>query len=403
MAGKYFKASKVFNKFLKITLGSYMRHLFGFKIYNGQIAGMKPPYIVLANHTNFWDPFLLSMCIPEPVYFVTNDAYFRNPLLKQLLKLVGAIPKTKSVSDPSSIKSIVTISKNNGIIGIFPEGKRNWDGTTLPLLHPTAKLIKSLGLPVVTILFKGAYLSMPRWARKTRKGKLTMTCSKVLESEEVIKLSSDEIYDKISTSVSHDEYEYQKQCMNPYTARLPAEKLELFLFCCPKCKSMGSMRSSNDIFFCKQCNYSVQYDTYGFLCKKSDSLIYDNPRDWNNWQLKCMEAIIEEKLKVNNDGYILDDHGIIGYTGFKSKPLKHLGKGSLYFDGDKISFNGLSGTILTFDIKGIYGENIQGNNKLEFHYEKSLYRFYGKPSISAYKWVKGIELAKKVRNKGGYL
>lgn len=401
MAGKHLKASKVFNKFLRITLGSYLRHLFGFQIYNGQIAGMKPPYVVLANHTNFWDPFLLSMCIPEPVYFVTSDAYFRNPVLKQLLKLVGAIPKTKSVSDPTSIKSIISISKNNGIIGIFPEGKRNWDGTTLPLLHPTAKLIKSLGLPVVTILFKGAYLSMPRWARKIRKGKLTMTCSKVLESEEVIEFSSDEIYDKISASVSHDEYEYQKQCMNPYTARLLAEKLELFLFCCPKCKSMGSMKSSNDIFFCTKCNYSVKYDKYGFLCELSDSLIYDNPRDWNNWQLNFLTAVIKEKPEPDNGSPIFEEQNIHAYTCVKSKPLKFLGKGSLYFDGDKINFNSLSGTVFTFNLKGIYGENIQGNSKLEFHYEKTLYRFYGKPDISAYKWVKGIELAKKVR--GGYL
>lgn len=370
-----------------------MRYLFGYRFFNEQIKALKPPYIIIANHTNFWDPFLLSMCIPSPVHFVTSDAYFRNPVLKFLLKYVGAIPKTKSVSDPQSIRYILSVAKSNGIIGIFAEGRRNWDGTTLPLLYPTAKLVKSLKMPVVSVLFKGACLSMPRWAGHTRKGELTMTCSQVFSSDEIKGLSVDEIYAGMTSSLSHDEYAWQRDRMIPYKGRRQAERMELFLFLCPECKSTVHMKSHHDILYCTKCNYSVRYDKYGFFKPVSGKLYFDNPREWNLWQIGVLESEIHSKNTQPGAGPLLEDVRVTAYRGGKSNHLELLHTGCLYLYFDKIVFKSPEGGITLFEITEIYGQNVQYNDQLEFYYKKVLYRFGGiHAPISAYKWVRALEI-----------
>lgn len=396
MADRFIKASRLFNKFLKLTLGSYLRILFGYKIYNAGIADLKPPYIVLANHTNFWDPFLLSMCFSEPVYFVTSDTHFRSRILRNILKLVGAIPKTKFVSDPSATRDIFMVVKIGGIIGIFPEGRRSWDGKTLPVIYTTAKLIKSLGLPVVSVLFKGANLSMPRWARKTRKGKLIMQCSILLSEEDIFKMPVDDIYNNITEGLAHDEYEWQRNMMIPYKGRSPAERLELFLFCCPQCKSIGTMASKKDDFYCTHCKYSVEYNQHGFFSTTHAQLYYDSPRDWNLWQLNYLENHAGTNDAENNGKALFEDKDILAQTGGRLVSLKKLQNGHLAMFTDKIVFVGDDETRLEFPLKKIHGENIQSNRQLEFYYNKVLYRFTGNSyCLTAYKWVKAIEIYKK--------
>lgn len=397
MADRFVKASGFFNKFLKFTLGSYLRVLFDLKIYKDGINGLKPPYIVLANHTNFWDPFLLSLCFSNPIYFVTSDTHFRSRILKNLLKLVGAIPKTKFVSDPSATRDIFKVVKIGGIIGIFPEGRRSWDGKTLPLIYPTAKLIKSLGLPVVTVVFKGANLAMPRWAKSSRKGEVNMHCELLLNKEAIEKMTVEDIFNSISSSLAHDEYEWQKSRMTPYKGKSPAERLELFLFCCPHCKAIGTMASNDDAFFCKKCGYSVTYDKYGFFTKQQGKSYFDNPRDWNLWQLDYTGSLPGLYADNNIEGPIFEDKDVLAQTGGRLITLKRLQTGKLYMYANRIVFHGDEGLELEFPIRKLYGENIQSNRQLEFYYEKVLYRFTGNTyCLSAYKWVKAIDIFKKI-------
>ena len=399
MSNKFRMASRRFNTFLKFVFGIYTRHLFGYSIHNEQIKALKPPYIVIANHTNFWDPFLLSICIPGPVHFVTSDTYFRNPVLKFLLRYLGAIPKTKSLSDPQSTRNILSVAKNNGVIGIFAEGRRNWDGTTLPLLYPTAKLVKSLEIPVVSVLFKGACLSMPRWARHSRKGELVMTCSQVFSSDAIKPLSVDEIYAGMTASLSHDEYAWQHSRMIPYKGRKQAERLELFLFLCPECKSTTHMKSHNDMFYCSNCNYTVRYDECGFFKPVSGRLYFDNPREWNLWQIDTLESEINAEISKTGADPILEDVNVTGYSGGKSHPLELLHTGSLYLYCDRIVFTSPEGGNYSFELSEINGLNVQYNDQMEFYHKKVLYRFgRDNGSISAYKWVMALGILKSGRN-----
>ncbi len=398
MAGRKFRAGKLFNKFLKLIIGTYMKLLFTYSIEADGLKGIEPPFIVLANHTNFWDPFLLSMCFRDPVYFITSDAYFRNPLLKWLLGLVGAIPKTKLVSDPGSIRGIHEVVKNGGIIGIFPEGKRNWDGRTLPLLPPTAKLIKSLKLPVVSILFKGACLSMPRWSKTTRKGRLTMELVDILKPDEIGSLTVNELFGRISKNLSYDEYSHQRSEMRSYNGKNLAERLELFLFTCPECGRTGTLSSRDSSFGCSECGYGVIYNKYGFFESIGWTLHFDNPAEWNQWQLKRLETGIAESAKADPGATLMQEPEVVLRTGSKTGALEVQSyKGALGLFPGRLEYITAEKKVIDFPIKKISGVNIQYNNQLEFIFENTLYRFSKKDGrMPAYKFVMGVGKAKRL-------
>lgn len=404
MAARKYKAGKLFNKILKLIFRNYLKMLFEFSMDLNQLQGIDPPYIVLANHTNFWDPFLLSLCFSEPVYFVTSDAYFRNPVLKRLLSLVGAIPKTKLVSDPTSIRGILEVVKNRGIIGIFPEGRRNWDGKTLPLLHPTAKLIKSLGIPVISAVFKGACLSMPRWSSTTRKGSLVMELSKALEPSEIKSLTVNQLYQRISEKLNYNEYDYQRIHMHRYSGENMAERLELFLFTCPECKSTGSLYSQGDFFCCRSCGYKVLYNCYGFFepVNKDQTTHFSDPQSWNLWQLDQLSEYIGNRIDSNPQDVIWIEQNINLRTGQKTGVLKgpsEVGALSLY--SDRVEYLSKNDGTLRFSLENMSGLNIQLNNQLEFIHHKVLFRFSKKDgSMPAYFFSKAIEAIKKRSERG---
>lgn len=400
MPDKFAKTNGTLNRFLKFILGRYLNALFALKYNVEGISGLTPPYAVIANHVNFWDPFIVSLPISEPVHFVASDSYFRNPVLRRALRLVGAIPKTKFVADPQTIRDVMAVSRHNGIVGIFPEGRRNWDGKTLPLRFATAKLIKSLSLPVVSVLMEGASLAYPRWAIKPRRGEINVSVKLLLDRHDISDMSPEVIFDKITSALAHDEYTVQEKAMRPYRGRKLAEKLELFLFTCPECRSIGTLTSSGSSFTCSACDYSVVYDDYGyFKLKNGKKLHFDNPRDWNDWQLEQLDMRFREKNSVSQASPLFEEKSVFAFTGARLKPLVKFQQGTLSMYSDRLVFQGLVGEPLVFEIPKIHGETIQSNNKFEFYYNKVLYRFIRLDKcLSAYKWVRALQAARNARH-----
>lgn len=395
MSKKQIKASKHFHQVVRLILGTYLKYAFRVK-WEGlsEVKQLTAPYVLLGNHTNFWDPFLVASPITQPVHFVTSDEYFRSPILKWLLGLVGAIPKMKFVSDSETVKDIIRVRKQNGIVGIFPEGRRNWDGKTLEILFPTAKLIKSLNVPVVIALLQGAALSFPRWAKKARKGKLTVTYTVLLTADEVAALSAEAIYERICQALAFDEYVYQAQRMIPFKGNGLAEHLELFLFSCPHCHTMGEMESKDDQFFCRQCGYRVRYNSYGYFeLVNQDHLYFTNPRDWNEWQMVELRGQIQERKKLQDATPILSEDPVLVMHGGRMQPLESFSMGRINLYPDRFQFVSSEGEELVFLIDDLNGANIQHNDRFEFYHEKILYRFtFQIPHTSAYKWVQALRI-----------
>ncbi|MDC7125036.1 MAG: lysophospholipid acyltransferase family protein [Spirochaetales bacterium] len=383
-------------KLLRRIFNFYFKYKFNIKtILPPEVAEIEGSFIILPNHQGFWDPFFIGISLPQVPYFVTSDAVYRSKIFGFFMRKFGTIPKTKSQSDIDAIKNIMEMKKMGRCVGIFSEGQRTWDGCTLPVIKSTAKLVRLMKLPVVTVVFKGGYLSQPRWRKSISQGELEIEYKLLYKGDEVSKKRISEIYQDLTEALSHDEIEYQKERKIEWKNNKAAENIEQFLFVCPECGSFEGFSSSGVKFKCQNCNSEWSFDKYQQIIPESSQKTFSNVRDWDHWQLEQMKEQIDNLF---HDGkQIFSDSDVVFQTGFKSKRLKFLAKGTIKMEDKSLIFEGKNGKILKkMDLSKIVGINVQNHEVLDFYYDNVLYTVNNpKKHFSAYKWWRAIDYIQK--------
>ena len=81
--------------------------------------------IVCANHSSGSDPVALCYSFRKnQVFFMAKKELFKIPLFAQLIRILGAFPVDRSISDVSAVKKAVSLVKDKHSLGIFPQGHR---------------------------------------------------------------------------------------------------------------------------------------------------------------------------------------------------------------------------------------------------------------------------------------
>lgn len=384
-------------RFLQLTVGTFLRYRYVVSASNrGVFAGLEAPYLVLPNHGSFWDPVFVSTYVPDPVYWIASDAQFRGAA-RYFLRLIGAVPKSKGVSDIETIRSIMDIRKRNGVIGIFPEGVRTWDGHSLPVIPATAKLIKLLKIPVIVPKISGAYLSFPRWARSFRKGQVSIAFQYAFTPAEIRESSVESIAERLNALLAHDAYQDELERPVPFVGHRLAESVERALFVCPDCRGIATLRSKDGILSCTACGYRVSYNEYGFFDKRSRHFYFASVHEWNDWQLGFLARTFRTEYVPGLEKPFFEDRAVCLWIGYRSRPLRKLRIGRMQLLSDRIVFTTLRRERIIFDIGSIVGINVQNKERLEFYLSGVLYQFrFTRRSASAYKWQESVCILKEM-------
>ncbi len=352
------------------------------------------PMLLMGNHSSVIDPFIVAVFVRRPVQYVISDSQIRSRFQSWLLGFVGVIPKTKVVADLDTVKRIVAVKREHGIIGIFPEGQSSWDGHSLPIVRATDKLVKSLKVPVYTAQIRGAYFSWPRWGRRLRRGEIRIFYRRLFTEQELRERSVDEVGAALREALSFDVFEYQERVGIRFHGARQAEYLERALFACPSCGSFFTLRSERRRLGCTACGYEVHFTPHGFFEARSGSLAFRTIREWNVWQLDAfrqhLDRRVEERRTRDGDGSstpIMTEPAVLIQEGYKALPLKPIGTGRLEFHLDAIRFFPDGDDPWEFPISEIEGMNVQNNEHLEFYCYNSLYRVSCvDPRGNTYKW-----------------
>jgi 1-acyl-sn-glycerol-3-phosphate acyltransferase len=105
--------------------------LFSWKIEGRENMPLTGPLILVANHVNLVDPFLLLFGLPRWINFVAKEEVFRYALLRFWLRWGGAVPIARNgrVTEKKRILESATDVLGMGLVlGMFPEGARDHDG-----------------------------------------------------------------------------------------------------------------------------------------------------------------------------------------------------------------------------------------------------------------------------------
>ncbi len=277
---------------LKHPVKLFFKLRFNIKILINELDNVSTPYILIGNHVTAEDPIIVNCFTKHLVRFVAADTNYDTLWKKILLNLVGAIPFSKNNFDYKAVKRVLTYLNSGFPIGIYPEGGRSWTGETDNIIFSTAKLIKLSKVPVYTALYKGGYLSKPRWSQYYKKGILEIKITKTLDADEIRSMTTNEIYNRIGTSMYHNDYSWQSNKMIRFIGKKRAEFIERILYLCPNCNSLNSFQSNSNYFNCKDCNTTYEINEYGYIIGNTD---YDNVADWDKWQKEELSKYCEEE------------------------------------------------------------------------------------------------------------
>lgn len=364
---------------------------------------VQPPYLIIPNHVMTWDPLLVSFYVRDPIHFVASDANFRSPFASWWLRRFGAIAKSKLRDDFGTLRTIMDLLRTGKVVGIFAEGERTWDGSTLPIIPSTAKLVKAARVPVIVPVLKGAYLSLPRWAFKSRRGCIQIEYRLALTREEILSMNAEEIKARIEQVMHHDEDTYQKERQVTYTSKHAAEPMQLLLFHCPQCASLNKMKSAGRRLFCTACGYSVHFSNRGrFLpdpVGEGGPVIHSTISEWAKEQERFLDQYLAQRAAATGTPEAASEEEQLGEEIFRDEPVSlstgyRMVRPSRYADGQLslhphgLRFSSSTGEVRSFPWREIRGLNVVYQDQIEFYYHRSLIVFtFPRHDTSGYKYL----------------
>lgn len=260
------------------------------------------PFLLLADHSNALDPWVLGALSRRPIRFMANLEGV-SPLKAAFADLVGAYGRRKGSADLGALKRTIALAEGGDSIGIFPEGDRSWDGASMPLRPGSGRLAKRLGLPLVLARQSGNYLSMPRWASTPRRGRWTVELL-TFGADEVARYSSDVLECIIGSFLAKDEIREAQREGRDFSGSGLAEGVERLLWQCPVCgkhedsEGRGTpIRGAGDEISCGRCGSRWRLDAnLRVRALNAPHSIHLAPiadlKDWCDWQREGLEGVL---------------------------------------------------------------------------------------------------------------
>ena len=263
------------------------------KINKKGFKGIKPPYLLLANHNAFMDIKVMTLATfnhPKN-YVIAIDGYLNR---EKLIRMIGGICKRKFTTDLQLIKQLEYSVKKKRVPVIFPEARYSLCGTTAILPLSLGRLCKHLNVPVVVLMMHGHHINSPFWNLTDRKVKgLQAEIKCIANKRDLAELSVDEINERIHDTFQYDEYKWQKDNDIHVKYKGRAEGLHKVLYQCPHCKTEYRMDSKGTKLFCKACGHTWEYSELGELEAVEGETYFSHIPDWYEWERNNVRKEVE--------------------------------------------------------------------------------------------------------------
>ncbi len=116
------------------------------------------PIIIVGNHKHVYDQCLTIIKTKRGIHYLAKKEYFDSPKTRWFVKGTGCIPVNRSIKDKEASEKAISVLKDNGAIGLFPEGTRNkTDKILLPFKYGTVSMAKKTKATIVPFAITGDY------------------------------------------------------------------------------------------------------------------------------------------------------------------------------------------------------------------------------------------------------
>lgn len=318
---------------VQMSFGIYLKFMFRITI----IWNAKPPkkegYLLVANHSNRNDPFMIGVNLRTPINYMANlegvtggQEFFSAG--------IGCFNIKKGRADRQAFTKAINLFKGGYSVGIFPEGDRSWLGETVEFSSAIPSLAKKMNVPVVMARVTGNYLSTPRWNEMPRRGKIFIEFD-LISKEQIGEMSKDEVYKTIADYVQNDDFTSELLKDVEFTGKNLAVGIERLLWRCPSCNKEDQLKGVVDSIHCESCNAEFAIDGNQRVNDSKEILSkvgISNVKEWFNWQLNAMK---ENSNNVEVDT-LVSDQGVELIKEISDGQWESLGKGEINLEKEQI-------------------------------------------------------------------
>ena len=140
-------------RFLAVT---FLHSLMPMKMTGAEKLGLDAPFILISNHNSMLDPFVLAYKVKRyPITFLGKKELVKSRFGQWLFGHLGMIPVDRGHTDMEAMRACMKVLKNNGVLGIFPEGTRHHEGVMEEIESGVALIALRSGVPLIPIYIKG--------------------------------------------------------------------------------------------------------------------------------------------------------------------------------------------------------------------------------------------------------
>lgn len=127
-------------------------------IINKEVIPKTGPIIIVGNHKHIFDQCPTIMATKRPIHYMAKKEYFDGNFA-WLFKFVGCISVNRSIKDKEATNKALEILKNDGAVGLFPEGTRNKtkDVFLLPFKFGAVSMAKKTNATIIPFGLTGEY------------------------------------------------------------------------------------------------------------------------------------------------------------------------------------------------------------------------------------------------------
>lgn len=299
----------------------------------------KEPCLILMNHSCFMDMKIASAIFYPKRYGIvsTYDTLMGKELL---MRLVGCFPTQKFTMDMNLICDMEHLLKKRKIsVLMYPEAGYSLDGRTTTLPRRMGILLKKLGVPVITVITKGAFARDPLYnGLQLRKVPVSAEVTCLATAEEVKTKSVAELDALIDEAFSFDNFRWQQENGIIVDEPFRADGLHRILYKCPHCGAEENIEGKGIHWHCHNCGKQYELTETGYMKATDGDTRFDHIPDWMDWQRAQVRVSLEDGT------YLLDTEVDIAMM-VDNKALYKVGTGRLVHNSDGFRLTGCDGKL----------------------------------------------------------
>ncbi|MBE3597086.1 MAG: 1-acyl-sn-glycerol-3-phosphate acyltransferase [Hydrogenibacillus sp.] len=154
------------------------------EVFGREHVDRRTHHIVVGNHVSNLDPIYIAAFYPRKLHFMAKRELFQYPILRRLLRSLGAFPVDRAGRDLSAVRAALRLLQDGRSIGLFPEGTRTRSFAERAFKEGAAYFSIKSGVPVLPVVIFGTAQAMPKGRRMILPAKVRIAYGPPLMPEE---------------------------------------------------------------------------------------------------------------------------------------------------------------------------------------------------------------------------